>query len=73
MLTNIYHYELDNWHASSEKYGKCEVCGKHCAEVYGQTESREYIRRDGTTGRTYHTCRDLHGHKECLIKARKNK
>ena len=45
-------YELKTTGASSEKYGVCEVCGKHASEVFFLTDKNNY----------------MYGHKECLLK-----
>jgi len=52
-----YHYVLINQHASSEKYGNCEVCGEHVSEVYSQKDPSTQI--------------ITFGHKECLLYLRK--
>ena len=60
-----YQYNLKQQYASSDKYGKCEVCGKFVSDVHSQSKERrlmfaekEHWIQDGIT----------FGHKECLIK-----
>lgn len=65
---NEYRYKLTSTEQSSAQYGNCEVCGKHCSEVFIQLEERHYfidnIQHEGwTKNKTY----DYFGHKECLI------
>ena len=67
-----YQYSIKNTGASSNKYGNCEVCGKHADTVYLQTEKRAYAHPDGSTRFTAHMCHDLFGHEQCLISKRKN-
>lgn len=43
--------KIVNQHANSEKYGKCELCGKHVSEMHTAY---------------FDTNRSLWGHKECL-------
>jgi len=70
-----YKYRIRSLGFSSERYGNCEICGKHCSEVFYQAESKKYKRDlpDGTTktGYTHHNCHDFFGHKECLESQRK--
>lgn len=48
-------YRLKSTGYSSARYGVCEVCGLHCAEVYMQ------VRVKGN---------DRFGHEDCLVKSR---
>jgi len=59
----LYKYKLINEHNSSNKYGKCEVCGKYADSIYHQTELKKY--KFG-----YFVNNELWGHKDCLIKIR---
>lgn len=62
-----YRYRLISTGHSSTRYGSCEICGEHCAEVYHQVEERQY-----KPGRfTRYQCSDLWGHKECLESSRR--
>lgn len=70
LLTDIYRYRLKSTGHNSEKYGNCEVCNKHCSEVFLQVEEKAYI-IDNEICFTEHGCKSLVGHKECLISARK--
>lgn len=38
----MYHYKLRQQHATSDKYGPCQVCGNYCHDVYYQSEEREF-------------------------------
>lgn len=55
------HYKLKSMRASSDKYGPCEICGKHVAEVYLLTKYTEYAQGRFTCGNT------LFGHHDCLL------
>jgi len=59
-----YRYELMQQHATSDKYGNCEICGKFVADVYSQTRYRQT-----PTGES-REC-DAFGYKECLIRKRR--
>ena len=61
-----YRYRLTSTGDSSEKYGACEVCGKHASEVFQQAEERAF---EG--GWTQYQCRRLFGHEGCLIAQRR--
>lgn len=63
----MYRYKMNSTESSSNKYGVCEVCGKHVSEVYHQIEEKQY----NETRWTQHGCNNLFGHKECLEKSRK--
>lgn len=71
----MYKYKLSTTNKNSADYGNCEVCGKHCTEVFHQTEERQYtIERDNTIiheGYTQNQCKNLFGHKECLESLRR--
>jgi hypothetical protein len=63
----LYRYRLISTGCSSARYGNCEICGEHCAEIFHQVEERQY-----KPGRfTRHQCSDLWGHKECLKSSRR--
>lgn len=64
-ISGEYVYRISSTFASSSKYGNCEVCGNHVAEVYSQVEAKEYT-FDGKEGYTYHNCHNIFGHKECI-------
>lgn len=68
----MYNYSLRSLGAGSAKYGLCEVCGGAATEIFRQAETRDYERRDGSTGQTSKDCRDLVGHKECLLANRRS-
>lgn len=38
----MYRYILTTTRNSSNKFGKCEVCGEHAAEVFVQREEKHY-------------------------------
>ena len=68
----IYRYKLSSADESSAKLGNCDICGKHAAEVYHQTEEKFYrIDRIKHEGWTQHGCKTLFGHEECLLIARR--
>jgi len=71
---------------SSHGYGNCDICGKHCTEVFVLDEARYYQLPDiiamernvpiGTLALTYANCESKFGHKNCLenyAKTRKNR
>ena len=65
-MTN-YRYKTSQMHASSEKYGLCEVCGKSVTDVYYQSEARQMA-----SGRLTHLgCKALFGHSTCLESVRR--
>ena len=61
-----YHYQLSNQHASSAKYGKCEVCGHEVDNVYSQHERKDFIDENGSPALTAYECNTYFGHKDCL-------
>ena len=66
-VKNIYRYRLTRLHATSDKYGNCEICGKFVADVHIQTESRGTLQGNWT----YAECHNLFGHFNCLMDARR--
>ena len=58
-----YEYELLSTKDSSSKYGQCEICKQFASEVFHQIES---------LNGSFYKCFDYFGHKECLIKKRRN-
>jgi len=60
----LYKYKLINECASSDKYGKCEICGKYVDSIYHQIEYKKY--KSG-----WLVNKELFGHKDCLIKERR--
>ena len=60
----MYKYKLINEHASSDKYGMCEVCNKFVDSIYLQIEYKKF--KYG-----YFVNSELWGHKDCLINKRK--
>ena len=72
-MTN-YKYKLDSTEGNSNSYGNCDICGKHCTEVFIQTEERAYsFEHDGKTysGLTQNKCHNHFGHKTCLESVRR--
>ena len=63
--TPKYRYRLSSMGDSSAKYGNCEVCKKHCGEVFLQSVDRRSAYRDGWAG-----IAQTFGHRECLIAIR---
>ena len=66
-----YRYRVKSLEASSIKYGPCEVCGKHATEMFLQIEQRQYRKPNGEISYTGYGCRDMFGHYDCLVKARR--
>jgi len=58
-------YRLTKMNKSSARYGNCEICGKHVADVYLQSVEHESSYGGWIQGiRTF-------GHEECLKSIRK--
>lgn len=68
-----YKYAITSTHASSDKYGACEVCKKRASEVFSQSEQREYFSPlKNRESKTFAGCRPhIFGHKKCLISVRR--
>jgi hypothetical protein len=62
----MYNYKLISTGDSSAKYGNCEVCGKHCTEIFQQIETQDYIDENNKVSQTHYGCNSYFGHKECL-------
>lgn len=60
-------YRLSSTKHSSQRYGNCEVCGKHASEVFVQVEE---IKIADEVGRWYRKTGTIFGHEECLRQAR---
>ncbi len=81
----MYNYRITAMRHGSDRYGPCEVCGKHCATTYYQVETKDYridevmrqvglkfgVTFSGDIGQTHHNCVDRFGHEECLISTRR--
>lgn len=68
-----YRYKLIQQHATSDKYGKCQICGKFVTDVYHQMAEQRFsidgiLDDDGGSWSHKH---GAFGHKECLIGVRK--
>lgn len=62
-------FRLTNLEDSSAKYGDCEICKKHCSEIYLQTKLEFYdFPEDDASGWSY--AGQGFGHKDCLISLR---
>ena len=68
MRLNDFKYKLTQQHASSDRYGNCEICEKFVSDVYIQTKEqlcsvhgKEFWAMAGSA----------FGHKECLIRIRR--
>ena len=61
-------YTLIQQHATSDKYGKCRICGKFVSDVYSQQRKRIEI-QNGKKCIYYEG--EAFGHKKCLIGIRK--
>lgn len=70
MYTGKFYYRISSLEKSSTRYGPCEVCGDHASEVHFQTESREYIWGGKSRMIRDKQCKDLFGHKQCLLDQR---
>jgi hypothetical protein len=57
-----YHYKITQMHASSDRYGPCEVCREFVSDVYYLSESC----KRSNNHFTQLNCKSLFGHKECL-------
>lgn len=73
-----YAYDLFDSGDSSARFGPCEVCNKHVSEVYHQVEMRCYGFKPVTAPDTlvaprwtYHECKSLFGHRNCLEATRR--
>ncbi len=65
-----YVYRIKSTGHSSARLGGCEVCGEHVTEVFLQVEGLTFD-NDGELAITYADCRDLFGHRGCLLEGRK--
>lgn len=63
-VTDGHRYRLKNTGDSSQKYGPCGVCERHCSEVWVQSVEREFA-----PGRYAHETHRF-GHKDCLVSQR---
>ena len=69
----MYRYDLTSTEESSNKYGNCDICGKHATEVFYQREEKEYINPiTKLPSTTKYNCRNYFGHKECLESKQRN-
>jgi len=60
-------YRIRTTEDSSHRYGNCEICGKHCAEVFIQS-SIKVCEIDGKKFAAHDS--NSFGHEECLIAKR---
>lgn len=67
-----FRYRINSTEHSSKRFGDCEVCHTHATEVFYQVEEKEFNVGMVSTW-TRHGCRDLYGHKKCLLKARRKR
>lgn len=79
-MIGTYRYQLRSTRGSSEKYGPCEVCGKHASEVFSQTKERAFQLDHRDSPAVLAMCPDmigwahkgdLFGHEECLTNSRR--
>jgi hypothetical protein len=64
-------YRIYNTNNSSWFFGNCEICKKHTDTVFHQVEGLLFIDAEtGCLSITYHECRQLFGHHDCLTMAR---
>jgi hypothetical protein len=66
-----YQYRLYKEDYKCFRSGKCEVCGEHADPLYLQVEERHYTTPNGSQRVTFSGCRQLYGHMECLVGARR--
>ena len=77
-------HTIESLKGSSHEYGKCEICNKHCTEVFILDEKKYYTIPDvickqrkiakGSLGITAYGCiLSKFGHKECLEKMKKER
>jgi hypothetical protein len=71
MAAGAYRYRIKSTGESSKKFGVCEVCGKHVAEVHHQVEEQSF-EVDGVLNWTSRDCLNLFGHEECLVASRRS-
>jgi hypothetical protein len=69
-LKSKYRYRLKSLGESSAKYGPCEVCERPVSEVWLQTEM-VWFEGEFVQGWTYYGCRNLFGHRRCLLASRR--
>jgi hypothetical protein len=62
-------YSIKSTGQSSDKFGRCELCGCHVSEVYYQTATQTITDIDGDF-ETFVNLDVAFGHKDCLIKSR---
>lgn len=64
-----YRYRIKSTGLSSARFGPCEVCKKHCSEVFHQVEQKEFVsvEKPGEISLTHYECWDYFGHEQCLI------
>ncbi len=68
----MFTYKINSTGESSKKYGVCEVCKQHASEVFLQTEFKRYeFEHNHKKYEGWKITNILFGHKECLIKSRK--
>ena len=71
-----YIYRIKSTRRSSADLGPCEICRKHCSEVFHQVEGKTYLTDaldevPGQIEMTYHECKNYFGHEECLRRSRR--
>lgn len=81
-MAEQYKYVLASSGYSSARYGNCEICGKHCSQVFIQREARwinyddaarRALKTDDAGGWTYYKCvPTMFGHEACLVSSRRD-
>ena len=73
MNQETYRYTLKRTGKNSNYLGNCEICGKHCSEVFHQIEEQAYNKDKidaeqgfNGIGWTRYNCHDYFGHELCL-------
>ena len=59
-----YIYSMKRLNGGSDRYGKCECCGKQVDSTYLLKKMKVYTNHAGVESATYYL--DLFGHKKCL-------
>lgn len=70
-MSDAYRYTIRNLHRSSDRLGLCEICNQYTGEVFHMIEEKQFF-ADGRERWTHHECKDLFGHEQCLLNARKS-
>lgn len=61
---NRFAFKLSRSKGGSDRFGPCEVCGKHADSTYIMTRMKVYQRKDGGEGVS--NTSTTFGHRQCL-------